>query len=259
MKTPANPFTHAIAAQRTQLGLWVSLGSNFAAEVVRGSGFDWVLLDMEHSPTELGAILSQMQVFADTGTTAIVRPPWNDAVLVKRLLDAGARGLLFPMIQTPDEARAAVAATRYPPRGIRGVSGSTRANAFGRISDYFERIEEETTVLVQIESASALEQAEEIAAVDGVSGVFVGPADIGADIGLLGQPMHPDIWARIRPVARALHAKGVPVGTIVTNPDFATDLLQNEFTFVAVGSDTHLLANGADQVLSLVRGRLNTS
>ena len=256
MNLAPNPFTAAIRDGRKQLGLWVSLGSNFAAEVVRSSGFDWVLLDMEHSPTELGAVLGQMQVFAGTATTTVVRPPWMDTVLVKRLLDSGAPGLLFPMIQTVEEARAAVAATRYPPRGVRGVSGSTRANAFGRITDYFQRVENETTVIVQIESQAALACAEDIAAVDGVTGVFFGPADIGADMGLLGDPMNPAIWERIRPVARRLAERGVPCGTIVLNPDFALDLLGNEFCFVAVGSDAHLLASGADRVLAQVRAAL---
>ncbi|MFK7754488.1 MAG: HpcH/HpaI aldolase/citrate lyase family protein [Sedimentitalea sp.] len=257
MQTQINPFTAALRGGQKQLGVWVSLGSGFGAEVLRGSGFDWALLDMEHSPTEISAILNQLQVFADTKTTAIVRPPWNDSVLVKRLLDIGARGLLFPMVQNPDEARAAVAATRYPPRGIRGVSASTRATGFGRVTDYFQRIEDETTVVLQLESVAALDQATDIAAVDGVTGMFFGPADIGADMGLLGTPMHPDIWARIRPVARALAAKGVPVGTIVTNPDFAADLLANEFTFVAIASDTALLATGADRALAEMRKRLD--
>ena len=200
MKLASNPFTRALREKQQQVGLWVSLSNNFAAEVVASAGFDWVLLDMEHSPNSLTGVLGQLEVFAASPSTAIVRPPWNDPVMVKRLLDIGAPGLLFPMIQSVEEAEKAVASTRYPPRGIRGVSLATRANAFGRTNDYYSRIEEETAVLVQIETRVALERALDIAAVDGVSGVFFGPADIGADIGQLGKPM----------------ANGHPVGGVVT-------------------------------------------
>lgn len=257
MKLAANAFTHAIRAGEKQIGLWVSLSSNFAAEVVAPAGYDWVLLDMEHSPNDLSSILGQLQVFASTPTTAIVRPEWNDPVLVKRLLDIGAPGLLFPMVQTVEEAERAVAATRYPPSGIRGVSGSTRANAFGRISDYFDQVEEETTVIVQVETKAAVAQAAEIAAVDGVSGVFFGPADIAADMGLRGKPMDDAVWALIRPAAKKIVELGIPVGTLVQDPKFASGLLNEGFTFVACGSDTGLLAKGADKLLSQVKAAIS--
>jgi 4-hydroxy-2-oxoheptanedioate aldolase len=138
MNLPQNPFTRAIAAGKKQISLWVTLSSNFTAEVVAPSGYDWVLIDMEHSPNDLNSVIGQLQVFASSGTTAIVRPDWNDTVLVKHLLDSGAPGLLFPMIQNVEEAQKAIAATRYPPHDVRGVSGSTRANKFGRIKDYFQ-------------------------------------------------------------------------------------------------------------------------
>jgi len=189
-------------------------------------------------------------------TTAIVRPAWNDPILVKRLLDIGAPGLLFPMIQSVQEAQLAVASTRYPPRGIRGVSGSTRANAFGRMTDYFERIEQQTTVLLQLETQAAIAQATDIAAVDGVSGIFFGPADIAADMGLLGKPMDPAVWEVIRPAARELIDAGVPVGTLVLDAAFAAELLRDGFSFVACGSDSSLLAKGADNLLSSVRQTL---
>jgi 4-hydroxy-2-oxoheptanedioate aldolase len=254
MKTPANSFTRALTEGRKQIGLWVSLGTGFSANIVAGAGFDWAVIDMEHAPNELHTVLPQLQVFAGSGTTAIVRPDWNDPVKVKRLLDLGAPGLLFPMVQSAEEARSAVAATRYPPRGIRGVSTSTTANAFGRRKDYFERVEEELTVIVQVETRAALERAPEIAAVDGVSGVFFGPADIGADLGLLGQPMAPEVWAAIRPVARALAEQGVPVGTLVGDLDFAGALLNDEFTFVACATDCGLLARAADAAVAKMRG-----
>ena len=187
MKTPENPFNRALKEKQAQLGLWNSLSNNISAELLSHAGFDWALIDMEHSPNDLRSVYSQLQAYASSYTTAIVRPETNDPVLVKRLLDIGAEGLLFPMVQSVEEAEKAVAATRYPPRGIRGVSGSTRGNAYGRRKDYFTRIEDETAVLLQLETRHELSQAEEIAAVDGVSGIFFGPADIGADIGYLGQ------------------------------------------------------------------------
>ncbi len=253
LKLSENSFTRAIAAKHKQIGLWVSLCSNVGAEILSSSQYDWVLLDMEHSPNDLSSILGQLQVFAGSASTAIVRPVWNDPVIVKQLLDLGAPGLLFPMVQSVADAKKAVSATRYPPRGIRGVSGSTRANRFGRTTDYFARIEEETSVLVQLETRAAVERAEDIAAVDGVSGVFFGPADIGADIGKLGQPMASEVWDLIRPAAAKLIAKGVPVGTLVQDAAFAASLLDSGFTFVACGSDTGLLAKNADALLSEVK------
>lgn len=256
MNLPANPFLQAIRGGQQQIGLWVSLSSGFAAEVVSTSGYDWVLLDMEHSPGEITTVMSQLQVLAASPTTAIVRPDWNDTVKVKRLLDLGAPGLLFPMVQTAGEARRAVAACRYPPRGVRGVAGSTRANAFGRIEDYFQRIEEETAILVQLETRAAVGRAEEIGAVEGVSGVFFGPADIAADLGLLGKPTDPAVWELIMPAAKKLMARGIPVGTLVQDPAFAAKLLNDGFTFVACGTDTAILAKGADALLANVKGSL---
>jgi 4-hydroxy-2-oxoheptanedioate aldolase len=253
MKLEANPFLAAIRAGRPQIGVWLSLASPFAAEVVAGAGFDWALIDMEHSPNDLTSVMRQLQVLAGYGTTALVRPEWNDPVLVKRLLDVGAPGLLFPMVQSVEEAARAVAATRYPPLGIRGVSGTTRANRFGRVSDYFARVADETAVLVQVETRAAVAEAVRIGAVDGVDGVFFGPADIAADMGLLGQPMHPDVWALILPAARALMAKGVPVGTLISDVTLARSLLAEGFLFVACGQDTGLLARAADNLLKSMK------
>ncbi len=249
-----NRFEQGLKAGERQLGLWISLCSPFAAETVAPAGFNWALIDMEHTPNDYMTVLGQLQAFSSTKTTTIVRPEWNNPVVVKRLMDLGVQGLLFPMIGSVAEAEQAVAATRYPPKGIRGVSGATRANRFGRVPDYLDRVEAETTVLLQLESAAAIAQAEDIAAVDGVSGIFFGPADIAADIGLLGQPLHPDVWALIKPAAKRLIAKGIPVGTLVTDPDFATDLLNDGFSFVACGIDTVLLARAADTLLAKIKG-----
>lgn len=256
MKLANNPFLSAIRAGRQQVGLWISLSNAYAAEAVAPAGYDWALLDMEHCPNEYTSLLGQLQAFEASPTTAIVRPDWNDTVKVKRLLDMGVQGLLFPMVESVEEARAAVAGCRYPPRGVRGVAGTMRGNKFGRISDYFTEVENQTAILVQVETRQAVENVAAYAEVDGVDGIFFGPADIGADMGILGQPMHPDIWAFIRPAARKLMERGMPVGTLVSDPTFAAELLNDGFSFVACGSDAGLLAKGADNLLASVKDKL---
>ncbi len=256
MKYPENKFLSAIRAGQQQIGLWISLSHGYAAEAVAPAGYDWALLDMEHAPNDITTLLGQLQAFAASGTTAIVRPDWNDAVKVKRLLDLGAPGLLFPMVETVAEAQAAVAACRYPPRGMRGVAGTMRGNRFGRVTDYYEQVEKHTAILIQLETVQAVENAESFAEVDGVDGIFFGPADIGADMGHVGQPMHPDVWDLVRPAARKLMARGMPVGTLVSDPAFAAELLNDGFSFVACGSDAGLLARGADNLLAAVKGKL---
>jgi 4-hydroxy-2-oxoheptanedioate aldolase len=253
MKMAPNAFLGAIREGRPQIGLWVSLSHNYAAEVVASAGYDWLLVDMEHTPSDMATVLGQLQAIAPHGSTAIVRPPWNDTVMVKRLLDVGAPGLLFPMVQSVQEAQAAVAACRYPPHGVRGVAGSIRANNFGRITDYYAKAGDETAVLVQVETRAAVAQALEIGQVDGVDGVFFGPADIAADMGLLGKHMSQEVWDLILPGARKLMEAGIPVGTLVTDPAFAAKLLAEGFTFVACGTDTNLLAKGADALLAQMR------
>lgn len=257
MKYPENSFTQALKRGQKQIGLWVSLRNNFAAGVVSTSGYDWLLVDMEHNPNDLSTVLSQLDAIATGGSSAIVRPPWNDTVQVKRLLDIGAPGLLFPMIQSVEEAEKAVAATRYPPRGVRGVTGTSRANAFGRIKDYYQRVEEETAVLIQLETRVAVENAVAIASVDGVTGVFFGPADIAADIGRIGQPLCDEVWELIMPAAKALMDEGIPVGTLVADADFAARLFAEGFSFVACGSDLGILINGADNLLASVKEKMS--
>ena len=257
MKLRENSFLTAIRAGQKQLGLWVSLSNGYAAEVVAHAGYDWVMLDMEHAPSDMASVLGQLQAFSGSETTAMVRPDWNDAVKVKRLMDLGAPGLLFPMVQTPDEARAAVAACRYPPRGIRGVAGLNRANQFGRVADYNAEVENQTAILIQLETRAAVENAAAFAEVEGIDGIFFGPADIAADMGHLGQTLHPEVWDVIRPAANLLMDKGIPVGTLVTDPDFAAELLNEGFTFVACGTDVGLLAQGADALRAKVRDKIS--
>src|SRR5438552_13361845 len=164
---PINQFKHTLRESRPQIGLWASLCSNLSSEVIAGAGFDWILVDTEHAPNELPLVFSQLQALVGGTATPVVRPAWNDVVLIKRLLDIGVQSLLIPFVQSAAEARAAVAATRYPPQGVRGVAVSHRANRYGRVKDYLQRVHDELCVLVQIESRAALKDIEAIAAVDG--------------------------------------------------------------------------------------------
>ena len=257
MKLNLNPFTQAIKTGTKQVGLWITLADGLAAEVVAGAGYDWVVIDTEHSPSDGLTTAAQLQAFAGTNTTTLVRPAWNDPVLIKQALDIGAQGLVIPMIQSIEHAKQAISAIRYPPHGIRGVAGGTRATKFGRITDYYQKIDNELTVILQLETAAAISCASQIAALDGVDGIFFGPADIAADIGHLGNPMHDDVWALIKPAAAKLCAAGMPCGTLVLDPAFAADLLNEDFTFVATGTDAILFAQAVDNALQRVKSIVN--
>jgi 4-hydroxy-2-oxoheptanedioate aldolase len=246
MDLPRNAFKHAIAAGQLQIGLWCSLCSKIASEIVSYSGFDWLLLDTEHSPNEVPDILSHLQA-AQAGTAScIVRPAWNDMVLIKRFLDVGAQTLLLPFVQNLEEARRAVEATRYPPEGIRGISGSARASRYGRVKDYLKNANSEICVLVQVETRSALDQIEAIASVDGVDGVFIGPNDLSASFGHIGDWGHPEVQAALQDAVTRLKKIGKPAGILTPNEEEARRFIQWGYTFVAVGADLGLLARGAD-------------
>jgi len=252
MSIPENRFLAKLKAGTPQIGLWIDMASPVAAQVVAGAGFDWVMLDMEHSHTDLALITHQQQIFAASPTTPLVRAPWNDPVAVKRILDTGAPGILFPMVQTAQEARAAVAACRYPPRGVRGVAAITRAADYGRRPTYFRDVEKQTAILVQAESMAALRHIEDLA-VEGIDGVFFGPADIAADMGYLSQLDHPTVWEAIHEAADRLMAKGVPVGTLVGDAAHAKSLIARGFTFVGCGVDVFLLRQAVDDLAAAVR------
>jgi len=242
LEMPRNEFKRALAAGRPQIGLWSSLCSNVVAEVIGGCGFDWILLDTEHSPNELPGVLTQLQALAVGTATPIVRPAWNDPVLIKRFLDVGATALLIPFVQNAEEARKAVAATRYPPAGIRGVATSTRAGRFGRTKDYLRKANDEICVLVQAETKTALDNLEAIAAVEGVDGVFIGPSDLAAALGHLGNPGHAEVQAAISDAVKRLKAKGKAAGILTSSEADAKRYLAEGYTFVAVGTDIGLLA-----------------
>ena len=254
MDLPRNAFKHAIAAGKPQIGLWLSLSSNYSAEVCAGSGFDWLLLDTEHSPNEIDMVLSQLQAIAPYPSHPVVRVAWNDAVIVKRTLDVGAQTLLFPFVQSAAEAAAAVAATRYPPRGIRGVAGTTRATRFGRVKDYAKRAHEETCVLVQVETQEAVDAIEAIAKVDGVDGIFIGPADYHASLGYPGETANPAVLPKIEEAVRRIRAAGKSPGILTPDEKLAKRYLELGALFVAVGADIGLLARGSEALAGKFRG-----
>jgi 4-hydroxy-2-oxoheptanedioate aldolase len=241
-----NQFKHAINAGKTQIGLWSSLSSNYTVEVIAGAGFDWILIDSEHSPTDIESLLAQLQAAAPYPTHPVVRVPWNDMVTMKRVLDIGAQSLLVPYVQTADEARNAVSYTRYPPAGVRGVAGTTRATRFGRIKDYAKRAHEEICVLLQVETQAALENIEAISAVEGVDGVFIGPADLHASMGYPGEIANPKVKPLIDEAIRRIRKCGKAPGILTPNEADARHWLECGALFVAVGADVGILARGAE-------------
>jgi len=244
---PVNHFKRALAAGRTQIGLWNSLASAAAVEILGGSGFDWMLLDMEHSPNDLPLLHAQLQALAAfPATAAVVRPPWNDAVAIKRLLDLGVQSLLIPYVQNADEAVAAVRSTRYPPHGVRGFASASRATNFGRIANYWQRAHDEICLLVQVETLAALDQIEAIAAVEGVDGIFIGPGDLSASMGHLGDPMHEDVVAAVLQAMERIHRQGKPSGFLTGNEALARRVIEAGSGFVAVGADIPMLARATD-------------
>jgi 4-hydroxy-2-oxoheptanedioate aldolase len=255
MDMPLNPFKRAIQAGQLQIGLWSSLSSHVSVEVIAGSGFDWLLLDTEHSPNELPMVHSQLQAAVGGTAHPVVRPPWNDTVVIKRFLDIGVQSFLVPYVQNEAEARAAVAATRYPPKGVRGVATASRASRFGRVKDYFAKAEEELCVIVQLESRQALSNLEAIAAVEGVDGLFIGPSDLAADFGRLGNPGHPEVQAAIEDAVRRIQACGKAAGFLTGDEQQARRYIELGCTVAAVGADIGLLARGAEQLAARFKGQ----
>ncbi len=253
MELPQNKFKAAIAKGQLQIGIWSSLASNIGAEIISDSGFDWILLDTEHSPNEIPSLLQQLQAVQRGTATPIVRPAWNDIVLIKRILDIGPQTILIPYVQSAEEARQAVAATRYPPGGLRGVGGG-RASRYGRIADYLKKADSEMCVLVQVETRAALDRLEEIASVEGVDGVFIGPSDLSASLGHIGNPAHPEPQRAIEDAARRLKVIGKPPGILTSNEDEARRYIGWGYVFVAVGVDTVLLVRGADALAKKFKG-----
>ncbi len=244
---PVNGFKAALRETRAQIGCWLAIGDAYTAEIVAGAGFDWLLIDGEHAPNTVTTMLAQLQALAAYPVHPVVRPAWNDPVMIKQLLDIGATSLLIPMVDDAVQAGQAVAAVRYPPVGIRGVgSALARASRWNRIDDYVRQADREICVLVQLETPRALANLDQILAVDGVDGVFIGPADLSAALGHPGNPAHPEVQALIESSILRIVGSGKAAGILSADPALAARYLALGARFVAVGTDTTLLARSAD-------------
>jgi 4-hydroxy-2-oxoheptanedioate aldolase len=251
-----NRWTERIGSGTPRFGMWLASGSSYVTEVCAGSGIDWLLLDQEHAPNDLRTALEQLQVLAAyPDVDVVVRPPSADPVSIKRLLDVGAQNVIVPMIDDAAEATAAVGATRYPPDGIRGVgSALARASRWNRISDYLVTADSSVSLTVQVETVAGLEHLGDIADVDGVDAVFIGPADLAASMGKLGQPEHPDVVSTIERALATIVEHGKSAGVNAFNESVARRYLRAGASFVLVGADVALLARGAEDLAARYHG-----
>ncbi len=255
MKIPVNKFKRALREGKPQIGLWMGMSDPSVAELLAGTGFDWLLIDAEHAPNDPRSVLPLLQAVAPYSAHPIVRPVHGAVDTIKQYLDIGAQTLLLPMIETTEQAALTVAATRYPTRGVRGVaSASTRASRFGQIEGYFQQCEAELCILVQVESVKGLDNLPAIAAVEGVDGVFFGPADLAASMGLIGQPMDPKVRAAIGQGIAAVKKAGKAAGTLTADQRLARECLALGALFVAVGVDMSLLVKAASDLAAAFKG-----
>lgn len=246
MQLPVNPFKAALRAKQPQIGLWVGLADAYATEVLATAGFDWLVLDGEHAPNNVPTILPQLQAAAPYPSHCIVRPVIGDVAMIKQYLDIGVQTVLVPMVDTAEEAALMVQATRYPPQGIRGVgSALTRSSRWNLIGDYLHTANDEMCVLVQAETVEAMTNLADIAAVEGVDGLFIGPADLSASMGYLGRPDAPEVQAEIARAFEVILAAGKAPGILTTDVAQARQYLDMGALFVAVGVDALLLAYAA--------------
>ncbi|MEP6546393.1 MAG: aldolase/citrate lyase family protein [Gammaproteobacteria bacterium] len=249
MELPVNEFKRSLRQGKPQIGLWVGLADSSVAELLAGTGFDCLVIDAEHAPNDPRSVLPQLQAVAPYPVHPIVRLLHGSVELIKQYLDIGAQTLIIPMVETPQEAQSAVAATRYPTRGVRGVgSALARASRWNQIDDYLRRSDDEICVLVQVESVNAMKELEAIAAVDGVDGVFFGPADLAASMGLLGKPADPAVQAVILEGIVTVKKMGKAAGTLTPDRGLARKYLDQGALFVAVGVDTLMLVKAAREL-----------
>ncbi len=231
-----NSFRRDLRGRKPLIGCWASLANNITTEILGYAGFDWLLIDGEHAPNDWGSFIGQLQALKDSPSAPVVRPQWAEPVIIKRLLDIGFFNFLMPYIESADQARGVVAATRYPPQGIRGVGTVHRSIKYGYVPDYFARVNEDISVVVQVESRKGVENVEAIASVEGVDGLFIGPSDLSADHGVLGQVTHPEVVRAMERVVAAGKAAGKAVGILTSEKD-ARRYLDMGMTMVAVGGD----------------------
>ena len=246
MKNSVNPFKAALAAKQQQIGLWLSMAEPYLAEVSATAGFDWLLIDGEHAPNDLRSTLATLQAVAPYRAQPVVRAVAGEVHLLKQLLDIGAQNILVPMVDTAEQARQLVLATQYPPLGIRGVGSAVgRASRWSSRTDYLDVADAEVCLLVQAETVTALKNLESICAVDGIDGVFIGPADLAASMGFRGRPGHPEVQAAIEQAMQTIVASGKAAGTLTSDPKLARRYLELGCTYVATGVDVLLYANAA--------------
>lgn len=250
-----NSFRSRVLGGEQVIGCWLSLASNLVSEVIGYAGFDWLLLDAEHSPNDIHSLISQLQSLKDSSSAPVVRPAWNDPVQIKRLLDIGFYNFLIPFIESPEQAQAAVAATRYPPQGIRGVSVAQRSNRYGYEQDYFSKINDNICLIVQIESRKGVDACAGIAAVDGVDCLFIGPSDLSAALGHFGQPQHPEVQEAIRHITDSAKSNGKAVGILAPVEADAQRYLAMGIHVTAVGSDLGLLKNASSALSARFKTR----
>ena len=255
MDVPVNHFKRAIAGGKVPVGTWLSSGSPATAEALGCAGFDFLVVDTEHTPIDVPQMTEILRAIAGTPAQAIVRPPWNDMVMIKRALDAGAQTLLLPFVQDEDEARRAVAYTRYPPAGVRGVAGTHRGSRFGTVANYLKNAAGELCVIVQIETLSALAKLPQIAAVPGVDSIFVGPNDLAASMGHLGDMGQAAVQEKVAFAAKECRRLGKPCGIIGQNPEVVATYLDYGYSWVAVSSDMGMMVSRAQEFLGKVRAK----
>ena len=257
MSLPQNPFKRALREGAPQFGLWAALADAYVTELLATAGFDWLLIDNEHAPNDVRSTLVQLQAVAAYASHPVVRPVRSDSALIKQLLDIGAQTLLLPMIDTAEQAADAVAATRYPPQGVRGVgSALARASRWNRVPDYLNKAADELCVLVQVETMQGMQNLPAIAAVEGVDGVFFGPADLSASMGLLGKPGDASVRDAIRGGIQSVRRAGKAAGVLAPDRAIAEEYLAAGATFVAVGTDTGLLSRAAADLASSYKKNL---
>lgn len=253
----SNRFKQALLDGRPQVGLWLSLGDAYSAELCAASGFDWLMIDAEHGPNDLRTVLAQLQAIAAYDAQPVVRPVNGSLDVLKPLLDLGATNLLVPMISTAQQARELVTAVRYPPKGKRGIGHAlARASRWNRDSEYFTTWEDNALILAQIETTEALQNLEAILAVEGIDGYFIGPADLAASLGYPGQMAHPEVMKAMDEAIETIRRAGKPVGTIVLGEEATASFFAKGCSFVAAHVDALLLAAGADAVARGVKSRL---
>lgn len=238
MPAPKNLFKAALRDGRPQIGLWLNTGEPLLAELAGTAGFDWLVIDAEHGPNDLRSIIGQLQALSASPAEAVVRPPMGEPWMIKQLLDAGARTLLVPMVDSAQQARALVQAVRYPPHGIRGVGAAVaRASAFNTITDYAETAADEICLLVQVETKAAVADLENIAAVEGIDGIFIGPADLSADMGYIGRIEAPEVQEVIERAIGTITTAGKAAGILTFNEALNLRYIDLGARFVAVGAD----------------------